>query len=95
MAEGFDGRDHVEVLRGLLREGARVLELGMGLGKDLEMLAESFEVVGSDLARAFLDRYAVAHPTAELYLLDAVTIDVRSWRSTLPVWTVTTPFLLY
>ena len=38
MAEGYDGRAFVELLKGLLPEGASVLELGMGPGKDLLLL---------------------------------------------------------
>lgn len=75
MAEGYDGRIHVERLRGLLKSGAAVLELGMGPGVDLDMLAQTFAVVGSDRSQAFLDRYARLKPEAELLLLDAVTID--------------------
>lgn len=77
MAEGYDGRDHVEVLKGLLPAGSSVLELGMGPGKDLDMLALHFEVVGSDASRAFLDRYRASHPDCDVRLLDAVTIEVE------------------
>lgn len=75
MAEGFDGRTHIDRLNELLAPGSAVLELGMGPGVDLDMLAKTFSVVGSDLSRAFLDRYASRRPKAELLLLDAVTID--------------------
>lgn len=75
MAKGYDGRTHVERLRQLLAPGSSVLELGMGPGVDLEMLAQTFTVVGSDRSQAFLDRYAHLKPETELLLLDAVTIE--------------------
>lgn len=75
MAEGYDGRSHVERLNQLLPPGATVLELGMGPGVDLDLLAQNYRVVGSDLSSAFLQRYAERRPDAELLQLDAVTID--------------------
>lgn len=75
MAQGFDGRTHVERLAQLLKPGSSVLELGMGPGVDLDMLAEKFAVVGSDLSPAFLDRYTRLRPGIELEKLDAITID--------------------
>jgi hypothetical protein len=57
MAEGYDGRALVEVLRKHLQPGATVLELGMGPGKDLDLLSESFQATGSDVSPLFLDRY--------------------------------------
>ncbi len=75
LAEGFDGRELIEHLRTLVPAGARVLELGMGPGKDLDLLAETFDAIGSDLSQEFIDRYRAHHRDAELLLLDAVTIE--------------------
>ncbi|MGH1489873.1 MAG: class I SAM-dependent methyltransferase [Acidimicrobiales bacterium] len=75
VAEGYDGRTHVNRLAELLAPGSTVLELGIGPGVDLDMLAETFTVVGSDRSQAFLDRYARLRPEIELLKLDAVTID--------------------
>jgi cyclopropane fatty-acyl-phospholipid synthase-like methyltransferase len=75
MAEGHDGRAHVEVLGSLIPAGATVLELGMGPGKDFDMMSVTFDVVGSDNSQAFLDRYLTNHPGVELLLLDAVCIE--------------------
>jgi cyclopropane fatty-acyl-phospholipid synthase-like methyltransferase len=75
MAEGYDGRELVGILRNHLEDGATVLELGMGPGKDLDLLASHYRVVGSDSSRTFLDKYREAHPDADLLLLDAATID--------------------
>lgn len=75
MARGYDGRAHIERLREVLAPGSAVLELGMGPGVDLDMLDETFAVVGSDRSQAFLDRYALHRSDVELMRLDAVTID--------------------
>lgn len=71
MADGYDGRDLIERLRMLVPAGARVLELGIGPGKDLDMLAETFDVVGSDLSEEFLERFAARRPEIALLQLDA------------------------
>jgi SAM-dependent methyltransferase len=78
MAEGHDGSEHIPVLRELLAAGSTVLEVGIGPGSDLAMLAETFSVTGSDNSQAFIDRFAAAHPDTEVIRLDAVTLDVES-----------------
>ena len=75
MAEGYDGRELIEILKTQLQLGATVLELGMGPGVDLELLSEDFRVTGSDNSRAFLERYRQKNANADLLLLDAVTIE--------------------
>ncbi len=75
MAEGFDGRELIEILKGHLEPGSTVLELGMGPGKDLEILGERYSVTGSDYSRPFIDRYRRIDPDADLLLLDACTLE--------------------
>lgn len=75
MAEGYDGRELIEILKGYLPEGATVLELGMGPGVDLELLSLSYQVTGSDNSQTFLDIYRQTNPDADLLLLDAITIE--------------------
>ena len=57
MAEGYDGRELVEVLSKFLSGGASVLELGMGPGIDLKLLNKHFLATGSDNSQFFLDRH--------------------------------------
>lgn len=76
MAEGYDGRQFIPVLRQYLKDGLTVLELGMGPGKDFELLSEYFQVTGSDNSQVFIDRYWKDHPDADLVLLDAVTMKI-------------------
>lgn len=75
MAEGYDGRVLIDVLREHVADGASVLELGMGPGTDALLLGEHFTVTGSDRSAAFLERFREVHPEADLLLLDAVTLD--------------------
>lgn len=74
MAEGYDGRELIDLLRLYLPRGASVLELGMGPGVDLEILSQYFQVTGSDRAKPFLERYRQNNPAADLLLLDAITM---------------------
>ncbi len=74
MADGYDGRDLITILQNHLPSHSTVLELGMGPGKDLDILAEKYEVTGSDSSSVFLDLYRKTHPKADLLQLDAVSI---------------------
>ena len=74
MAEGYDGKLLIEVLGKYLPEGATVLELGIGPGKDLMLLGEKFSVTGSDVSTLFLERFKASNPNADLLQLDAVTM---------------------
>lgn len=75
MADGYDGRELIAHLREYLPRGAFVLELGMGPGKDIDLLCEHFVVTGSDQADFFVERYQKMHPKADLLLLDAATLE--------------------
>ena len=77
MAEGFDGRELVEILRRHLPQGASVLEIGMGPGVDLKILKKHFQVTGSDNSEFFLDRYRDSDPDSDLIYLDAVRLDTE------------------
>ena len=77
MAEGYDGRDLIDVLRKRLPEGSSILELGMGPGVDLDILQEHFRATGSDISQFFIDRYRENNPDAELMLLDAVNLETN------------------
>jgi len=73
IADGYDGAALIAVMAGLVSPGGRVLELGMGPGKDLALLTQAgFDVVGSDRSAEFLARYDGPLPTLQL---DAVTLE--------------------
>ncbi len=75
MSADFDGRELIDELRKFLPAGSSVLELGMGAGKDLEILSEIYSVTGSDLSDYYLKRYRDKNPDCEILKLDAVTIE--------------------
>ena len=77
MADGYDGKELIEVVKKYLKKGSSILELGMGPGKDLGMLAENYNVIGSDLSQVFIDLYRKEHPDADLMVLDAVKMDTH------------------
>ncbi len=77
MAEGFDGAELIKILQNFLPEKSSVLELGMGPGKDLDMLSKTYTVTGSDNSQIFLDRYKKQNPDADLLELDAVTLSTN------------------
>jgi SAM-dependent methyltransferase len=72
-----DGGLLVDALSAWLTEGASVLELGIGPGKDFKLLSQRYNATGSDFSAAFLDRYRAADPSAELLQLDARTLDTE------------------
>ena len=77
MAEGYDGRELVEVLRSYVPSGSSVLELGMGPGTDFVLLQPCFRATGSDRSGIFVNRYRALEPSADVLVLDAVDIDTE------------------
>ncbi|KAA3646556.1 MAG: class I SAM-dependent methyltransferase [Chloroflexi bacterium] len=77
MAEGYDGSELIAILKEHLPLKSTVLELGMGPGTDLDLLAQSYKVTGSDFSSVFLDVYRETHPAADLLELDAVTLETE------------------
>ena len=75
MSEGFDGRFLIDRLGCHIEEGAGVLELGMGPGRDLDILRERYRATGSDKSEEFLKRYRARRTDADLLLIDAAVID--------------------
>ena len=72
LADGYDGRELIENLKKYVAPGSRILELGMGPGKDLDILNETFKTTGSDSSKVFLDLYREQHPDADLLQIDAI-----------------------
>lgn len=77
MAEGYDGKALIALLRQYLPDKSSVLELGMGAGKDLLLLSEHYTVTGSDFSEIFVERFRKEHPHADLLQLDAVTLPTE------------------
>ena len=74
MTEGYDGAELIKILQKYLPENSTVLEIGIGPGKDLDILKKLYTVTGSDNSQIFLDKYKKNHPDTNLLLLDAVTM---------------------
>ncbi|MEZ5345280.1 MAG: class I SAM-dependent methyltransferase [Pyrinomonadaceae bacterium] len=72
--EGLDGRSLIEILKLYLKAGSTLLELGMGPGKDLEILCNTYIATGSDNSAIFTEIYKEKHPDADILILDAVTL---------------------
>lgn len=77
MVDGFDGSELIKELKRHLKDGSTVLELGMGPGKDLDILKKSYQVTGSDNSEVFVDLYKKKNPDSNIMLLDAVTMKTK------------------
>jgi len=75
MAARFNGEKLIDAMDEYLFEGAKVLELGMGPGKDMEILQQKYQVTGSDLSPIFLELFQEKFPDADLLKLDAANIQ--------------------
>ncbi len=75
LTQDIDSREVVETFREYLDPGATVLELGMGPGKDFELLNQYFRATGSDRSKIFLERYRQKDQQADLVRLDAITME--------------------
>lgn len=76
MVEDYDGEALMSVLHSHLDKKSTLLEIGMGAGKDFDILKKDYEVCGSDFSTIFLDIYKKKHPEADLVLLNAVTMNI-------------------
>jgi trans-aconitate methyltransferase len=74
MVNGYDGRELTQILDTYLEPGSSVLEIGMGPGKDFDILQNKYRVTGSDSSDVFLDLYKNKNPEADLLNLDALTL---------------------
>jgi cyclopropane fatty-acyl-phospholipid synthase-like methyltransferase len=77
MAEGYNGQDLIVKFTKFLPEGSKVLEIGMGPGTDLSLLAKYYRITGSDYSKIFIDRYRKRFPDTDLLILDAITLDTN------------------
>jgi len=75
LADGYDGKELLEHFHKYISKGSKVLELGMGPGKDLDMLREDYQAVGTDYSDFFVKRYKELHPDADVRQADAITLE--------------------
>lgn len=77
ISEGYEEKELIEILKTHLLKGSTVLELGMGEGKDLDILKETFKVTGTDVSSIFIDLYKKKHKNADVFVLDARDLDTN------------------
>lgn len=75
MTRDYQGPLLIDWILDYVQKEARVLELGMGPGKDLIELNKHYRATGSDSSEEFLERFHELHPKADLVQLDAVTME--------------------
>ena len=76
MAEGYDGRELIKILKKYLLKGTSVLELGMGSGKDLDILSKDYIATGTDISKIFINLYKKNHKNSDVFVLDAITLQI-------------------
>ena len=73
--EGYDPTLLIDKFKYFVPPGSKVLELGMGPGKDFNLLKQTYEMTGSDSSQVFIDLYREKDAIANLINLDAVSIN--------------------
>ena len=74
MCETFDAAKELPPLYAALPDGARVLEIGSGPGNDLALLAQHYDITGSDCSDEFVTHLANRFPETPILKLDAETL---------------------
>ena len=77
MSEGYDGRKLIKILKKFLPKGSSVLELGMGSGKDFDILNEIFIASGTDISSVFVDMFKKNNKNADVFVLDAINLQTE------------------
>lgn len=77
MADDYENDIVVKAIMSHVSKGKRLLELGMGPGKDLTQLREEYNCYGSDTSNLFLDLYRDKYNFDQLLNLDALTIETE------------------
>lgn len=73
-AEKWGGVKLIKILKKHLPKNSTLLEIGMGPGRDLDILKKFYKVTGSDRSNVFLSNYKKRNKKSDLLKLDAVTL---------------------
>ena len=76
-SEKWDGKQLIKILKEFLPKKSSLLELGIGPGRDFDILKKIYDSTGSDKSQVFLDRYKTMYKNENLLKLDAVTIETE------------------
>ena len=77
MLGDYDNSWVVNKLSEFISAGAKVLEIGMGTGLDLNLLSKKYEVIGSDNSPIFINDYNIKNKGGKAILLDAISVDIN------------------
>lgn len=73
-AEKWGGIKLIKILKKHLPKNSTILEIGMGPGRDFDILKKFYTATGSDNSKLFLENYKKQNKKADLLKLDAVTL---------------------
>lgn len=73
-SQKWGGPKIIKILKKHLPKNATLLEIGMGPGRDFDVLKKIYNATGSDCSKAFLEKYRKRNKTSDLVKLDAVTL---------------------
>ncbi|MFW7526141.1 class I SAM-dependent methyltransferase [Vibrio ostreicida] len=76
--DGYNAAEQLHMLTQVLSPDASILELGSGPGNDLFILAQNFQVTGSDASPAFVNILNKRLPDVLTLTLDAVNIETET-----------------
>lgn len=74
---GFDGKFLIKKMEKYLSPKSTILELGMGEGKDSEILNLNYNVTATDNSPVFIDNLKSKKPNFEVLQLDAISIKTE------------------
>lgn len=77
MTKEYDPTAIVNKVKKYLPKGSTLLELGMGEGKDLELLSKDYKVLGSDNSEVFINKYKGKNIGIEVLQLDATIMNIE------------------
>ncbi len=78
MIEDYNPMPVLDKLKGYLKNGDSILELGMGAGIDFKILSKDYSVIGTDNSPLFIDDYKMSYPDADVRVLDATSIVIEN-----------------
>ena len=77
MLSGYDGTWVINKLAEYIPNGAKILELGMGAGLDLDLLSPKYNVLGSDNSPIFVEDYNAKETGTKAIVLDAINVNIN------------------
>ena len=75
LAQDVNGEELIEKLKLVLKANSTLLELGSGPGSDWKILNKTYEVVGSDNSKEFIDHLRKTNIEGQFLELDAISLE--------------------